>query len=79
MRDLIIGYNLTAWKYTRKLRIYFSAHNLLYWWYRDYQGINPEYVRSNPVDGVSGNILFGEQMHTNPLARTFQIGIDISF
>jgi TonB-linked SusC/RagA family outer membrane protein len=79
LRDFILGYNLAAWKYTRNLRIYFSAHNLLYWWYRDYHGINPEYVDSSPVDGVSGNILFGEQMQTNPLARTFQIGIDISF
>jgi TonB-linked SusC/RagA family outer membrane protein len=79
LRDFILGYNLAGWKGTRNLRVYLSAHNLLYWWYRDYHGINPEYVESNPVDGVSGNILFGEQLHTNPLARTIQVGIDISF
>jgi TonB-linked SusC/RagA family outer membrane protein len=79
LRDFILGYNMAGWKGTRNLRIYLSAHNLLYWWYRNYNGINPEYVEPDPVVGVSGNILFGEQLHTNPLARTIQVGIDISF
>lgn len=79
LRDFIVGYNLAGWKGTRNLRVYISAHNLFYWWYKDYHGINPEYAKSNPVDGVSGNILFGEQRHTMPLARTIQVGLDISF
>lgn len=79
LRDFILGYNPVNWKFTRNMRIYFSIHNLFYWWYRDYNGINPEYVKNNPVDGVSGTILYGEQLQTKPLARTFQFGLDISF
>ncbi|MFC2080945.1 SusC/RagA family TonB-linked outer membrane protein [Bacteroidota bacterium] len=79
LRDFILGYNHASKKVISNMRIYFSVHNLFYWWYKDYHGINPEYVRSNPVDGVSGTILYGEQIQTKPLARTFQFGIDISF
>ncbi len=79
LRDFILGYEIRSMKFTSNMRIYVSVHNLFYWWYRDYHGINPEYVRSNPVDGVSGTILYGEQIQTKPLARTFQFGIDISF
>ncbi len=79
LRDLVLGWNLDRWKGTRNVRIYISVHNLFYTWYGDYNGINPEYVKQNPVEGVSGNILFGEQLQTKPLARTFQFGLDISF
>jgi hypothetical protein len=79
LRDLVLGINLGKWKFTRNVRIYCSAHNLFYWWYKDYHGINPEYVKSSPVDGVSGTILYGEQLQTKPLARTIQFGLDVSF
>jgi len=79
LRDLVLGLNLARWKFSRNMRIYFSVHNLFYWWYGDYHGINPEYLKENPVEGVSGNIIYGEQLQTKPLARTFQFGIDISF
>lgn len=75
LQNLTIGYTLPKkWLnkfHIDKCRIYFSGNNLCTW--TNYSGYNPE------VSLRTGNALTpGEDYGTYPLARTFQIGLNIT-
>jgi len=59
------------------LRVYLTAQNLLYYWYGNYRGINPEarYTSGN----YSSPLVDGYQRGSFPIQRTFSAGLEISF
>lgn len=75
LQNIALGYTLPA-KWTRKfcvekLRIYVSAQNLVTW--TDYSGYNPE------VSGSTSALTPGEDYGTYPLAKTYMVGLNVTF
>ena len=75
LQNIALGYTLPE-KWTRKffvskLRIYLSAQNLFTW--TEYSGYNPE------VSGSTSALTPGEDYGTYPLARTYMVGLNITF
>ena len=75
LQNIAIGYTLpkqwTRKFYVDKLRIYLSAQNLVTW--TKYTGYNPEV--SLTTNALTPGIDYG----TYPLARTFMVGLNITF
>ena len=76
LQNVAVGYTLPAiWTnkfYVQKLRVYFSANNLVTW--TNYSGYNPE------VSLRSGSALTqGEDYGTYPLAKTYMFGLNVTF
>lgn len=75
LQNIAIGYTLPQ-KWTKKfsvqkLRVYLSAQNLFTW--TEYSGYNPE------VSGSTSALTPGEDYGTYPLARTYMVGLNITF
>lgn len=75
LQNIALGYTLPA-KWTRKfhvekLRVYVSAQNLVTW--TDYSGYNPE------VSGSTSALTPGEDYGTYPLAKTYMVGLNVTF
>lgn len=79
--DFMLGYQLPRENLERlglsNLRIYLSGQNLLYFWYGDYRGINPE-ARSTS-GAYSSPLVSGYQRGAFPLQRTLSLGCEIGF
>ena len=75
LQNIAVGYTLpkkwTSKAYIQRLRIYLSAQNLFTW--TEYSGYNPE------VSGSTSALTPGEDYGTYPLARTFMVGLNITF
>ena len=75
LQNIALGYTLPAkWTrkfYVEKLRIYVSAQNLVTW--TDYSGYNPE------VSNRTSALTPGEDYGTYPLAKTYMVGLNITF
>lgn len=79
LRSLTLGYTLPS-KVSSKLglkslRVYLSGQNLLYFWSKDFSGINPE---SRDVD-EDDPLVQGEISDMTPIQSTISIGLDINF
>jgi TonB-linked SusC/RagA family outer membrane protein len=75
LRNVTLGYSLNRKWLANKIstaRIYFTAQNLYTW--TKYTGYNPE-VNARPESPLSQ----GEDYGTYPLARTYTLGINLSF
>lgn len=76
LQNIALGYTLPAsWTkkfYVEKLRIYVSAQNLVTW--TDYSGYNPEVSLR-----TSSALTPGEDYGTYPLAKTFMVGLNVTF
>lgn len=75
LQNLALGYTIPA-RITesfkvQKLRVYVSAQNLCTW--TNYSGYNPE------VSNRSSALTPGEDYGTYPLARTFMVGLNLTF
>ena len=72
---MALGYTLpekwTQKFFVQKLRVYLSAQNLFTW--TEYSGYNPE------VSGSSSALTPGEDYGTYPLAKTYMVGLNITF
>lgn len=53
------------------MRVYVSAQNLVTW--TDYSGYNPE------VSGSTSALTPGEDYGTYPLAKTYMVGLNVTF
>lgn len=75
LQNIALGYTLPAkWTrkfYVEKLRIYVSAQNLVTW--TDYSGYNPE------VSNRTSALTPGEDYGTYPLAKTYMVGLNVTF
>ncbi len=75
LQNIALGYTLPArWTkkfYVEKLRIYLSAQNLCTW--TDYTGYNPE------VSLTTSALTPGVDYGTYPLAKTFMVGLNVTF
>ena len=75
LQNIALGYTLPAkWTkkfYVEKLRVYVSAQNLVTW--TDYSGYNPE------VSGSTSALTPGEDYGTYPLAKTYMVGLNVTF
>lgn len=75
LQNIALGYTLPAkWTkkfYVEKLRVYISAQNLVTW--TDYSGYNPE------VSGSTSALTPGEDYGTYPLAKTYMVGLNVTF
>lgn len=75
LQNIALGYTFPARWTTRfhveKLRVYVSAQNLCTW--TDYSGYNPE------VSLKSSALTPGVDYGTYPLARTFMVGLNVTF
>ncbi len=75
LQNIAVGYTLpSVWTkkfHVERLRIYVSAQNLYTW--TDYSGYNPE------VSGRTSALTPGEDYGTYPLAKTFTVGLNITF
>lgn len=79
--NVMLGYRFTKKSLEksglRNVRIYLSGQNLLYFWYGDYKGINPEsrYTSGN----YSSPLVSGYQRGSFPLQRILSLGCEINF
>lgn len=75
LQNIALGYTLpekwTKKFYVEKLRIYVSAQNLVTW--TDYSGYNPE------VSNRTSALTPGEDYGTYPLAKTYMVGLNVTF
>ena len=75
LQNLALGYTLpskiTESFHVQKLRVYVSAQNLFTW--TNYSGYNPE------VSNRTSALTPGEDYGTYPLARTFMVGLNLTF
>lgn len=75
LQNIAIGYTLPSeWTrkfYVEQLRVYVSAQNLYTW--TDYSGYNPE------VSNRTSALTPGEDYGTYPLAKTFMVGLNVTF
>ena len=75
LQNIALGYTLpekwTQKFFVQKLRVYLSAQNLFTW--TEYSGYNPE------VSGSSSALTPGEDYGTYPLAKTYMVGLNITF
>ena len=75
LQNMALGYTLpekwTQKFFVQKLRVYLSAQNLFTW--TEYSGYNPE------VSGSSSALTPGEDYGTYPLAKTYMVGLNITF
>ena len=70
LQNVTIGYNFKLSKSNvQSVRLYLTGQNLLYW--TKYSGLNPEV-------GRSGSGLFGVDMNQWPLAKSFQLGLNVT-
>ena len=70
LQNVTIGYNFKLPKSNvQSVRLYLTGQNLLYW--TKYSGLNPEV-------GRSGSGLFGVDMNQWPLAKSFQLGLNVT-
>ena len=70
LQNVTIGYNLKLPKSNvQSVRLYLTGQNLLYW--TKYSGLNPEV-------GRSGSGLFGVDMNQWPVAKSFQLGLNVT-
>jgi len=80
LKNLQIGYtlpgNLTERLAMERARVYFIAHNLLT--FTQYPGLDPEMTTSDN-SRAEGDAAAGIDWGTYPLARSFNIGVSISF
>ena len=81
VRDIVLGYTLPQ-SLTEKIklnnvRIYGSAQNALYFFSKDYRGINPE-ARSTS-GAYESPLVTGYQRGAFPVPRAFVLGVDLSF
>lgn len=84
IKNLTLGYtlpvNLTSKLHTQKIRVYFTAENILTWRFGDLtKYIDPELAAgginySNPHDANSSS---REQDY--PLSKTYMVGISLTF
>ena len=75
LQNVALGYTLPSrisesFK-VQRLRVYVSAQNLFTW--TNYSGYNPE------VSNRSSALTPGEDYGTYPLARTFMVGLNLTF
>jgi len=77
LSNLTLGYNFdvssVAW--LDQLRVYFVGTNLVLW--SDYRGYDPEINR--PTSNDNGIPSLGVDWDNYPKARTFQLGVHLSF
>lgn len=73
LKNLTLGYTFQGdWKYIDKLRLYFSSQNLLT--FTNYSGLDPEVnYRGND------NAVIGTDFFTYPQARSFILGLNLTF
>lgn len=81
LREIVFGYTVPN-KFIEKVkiekvRLFFSAQNLLYLMASDYYGVNPEGLLNSSV--YSSPLISGYQRGTFPIQKQFAIGIDINF
>lgn len=73
LKNLTLGYTFQGeWKYIENLRLYFSSQNLLT--FTNYSGLDPEVnYRGND------NAVIGTDFFTYPQARSFVLGLNLTF
>ena len=81
LRDVVLGYTFDKKKLKKiglgLLRVYASGQNLLYFWSKDYRGINPE---SRMTSGkYSSPLVNGYQRGGFPLQSTVTVGFELNF
>lgn len=78
LREVILGYSLPSSVINhlgvKKLRLYASAQNLLYFTANNYTGLNPEAVKNE-----NNPLITGYQRGEHPVQQQFTVGIDINF
>jgi TonB-dependent starch-binding outer membrane protein SusC len=70
-KDLLDNYSING------LRIYVSATNLLT--FTKYQGLDPEMTASDNTQGASGDMANGIDWGTYPAAKSFNVGLSLTF
>ncbi|MFW5657328.1 MAG: SusC/RagA family TonB-linked outer membrane protein [Bacteroidota bacterium] len=80
LKNLQVGYrlpeNLSSKMRMKSMRIFFIAHNLMT--FTKYPGLDPEMTTSDNAAG-EGDIAAGIDWGTYPLARSFNLGVQIAF
>lgn len=77
LRNINLGYTLPKGLIPgiRKLRVYVSAQNLLYFMANGYVGYNPEGIDQ----GLGNPLTYGYQRGPAPIYRTYSIGLNVDF
>ena len=81
LKDVTIGYRFDKKMlrpvHLNTIRLYFSGQNLLYFWGKNYKGINPEARYTS--NQYSSPLVDGYQRGGFPIQRTYTIGVEIGF
>lgn len=79
LRNFNIGYSLPKKLISKirlqRVRVYFSAQNLLYIWSKDYEGYNPEGIDQ----GLDSPLTYGYQRGPAPIYKSLAFGANIDF
>ncbi len=80
LKNLQVGYrlsdNFSSKMRMKSMRIFFIAHNLLT--FTNYPGLDPEMTTSDNAEG-EGDVAAGIDWGTYPLAKSFNLGVQIVF